>query len=131
MPVLGLGMDLVETSRVERLVSRDEDIFRSRILGSSERSEIPLTGAKSRRCRKYACSIAAKEAFLKALGTGLMPGMRWSDIELVEHDGPTLAVTGQAASVIENLQADKIHVSLSAPGSHVQAVVILTRENYL
>jgi holo-[acyl-carrier protein] synthase len=133
MAIFGIGADLVDSPRVERLISRNEDIFRSRILGASERSEIPSDSAKPSRVLAYARSIAAKEAFLKALGTGFTQGMRWPDIEIVEgrSHAPRIALSGVVAQAFDDTQANRIHLSLSSVGaasrsSQVLAIVTLS-----
>jgi holo-[acyl-carrier protein] synthase len=130
MPVVGVGIDLVDSQRVERLISRHEEIFRQRILGATERLEIPATSAKSVRVLAYACLIAAKEALLKALGTGLATGMRWPDIEVLGRTGPTprLAVSGETGRVLAGSEADEIHLSLSSMSSQAMALVVLSRQ---
>jgi holo-[acyl-carrier protein] synthase len=130
MPVLGVGIDLVDAQRVERLISRNEDIFRQRVLGERERMEIPPTSAKSVRVLAYAYSIAAKEALLKALGTGLAAGMRWPDIQVSERTGPAprLAVSGETERVLAGFKADDIHLSLSSVSSQAMALVVLSRQ---
>ncbi len=133
MPLLGLGADLVDSQRVERLISQRENIFRSRILGCEEQSEISPQMAASRRVLAYAFSISAKEAFLKALGTGLAPGMRWPEIQMVDRHGhnPRLSISGGAARALRALGSCTAHLSLSCVrvtplGSHALAVVVLS-----
>jgi len=129
MTVVGVGIDLVDLQRVERLIARHEDIFRQRILGERERIEIPSTSAKSVRVRAYACLIAAKEALLKALGTGLAAGMRWSDVEVLGHKCPTprLTVSGETGRVLAGLEAADVQLALSSVRSQAMALVILSR----
>jgi holo-[acyl-carrier protein] synthase len=129
MPVVGVGIDLVDWHRVERLISRNEDIFRQRILGERERMEISSTSVKRIRIRAYASLIAAKEALLKALGTGLARGMRWPDIEVLERTGstPRLAVSGETGRVLAGFEADDVQLSLSSVSSQAMALVVLSR----
>jgi len=129
MPVVGVGIDLVDWHRVERLISRNEDIFRQRILGERERMEISSTSVKRIRIRSYASLIAAKEALLKALGTGLARGMRWPDIEVLERTGstPRLAVSGETGRVLAGFEADDVQLSLSSVSSQAMALVVLSR----
>ena len=134
MAIFGIGADLVDSKRVERLISRNEDIFRSRILGAAEQSEITSASAKPRRVIAYARCIAAKEAFLKALGTGLTHGMRWPDIEILKghSHSPRLAVSGGVARALEATASNTIHLSLASVraaslNSQVLAVVTLSR----
>jgi holo-[acyl-carrier protein] synthase len=129
MPIVGVGVDLIDAPRIARLVSRNEDIFRSRILGERERAEISPTVDMEKRVHSYACSIAAKEAFLKALGTGLTKGMRWSDIEILNHSSrtPQLAISGEAARVLALLEGNYVQVSVCSRRTHALAIVMLTR----
>lgn len=130
MAVVGVGIDLVDLQRVERLISQHEEIFRQRILGEIERGEIPLGCARNVRVRAYACLIAAKEAMLKALGTGLAAGMRWPDVEVLGRTGPTprLAVSGEAGRVLAGFGADDVYLSLSSVSSQAMALVIVSRQ---
>ena len=79
--------------------------------------------------QSYAARFAAKEAFLKALKTGWRGKITWHDIEIVsgENNVPSLEIRGEARKILENLGADKIHLSLSHTTEHAVAQVILEK----
>ncbi len=79
--------------------------------------------------QSYAARFAAKEAFLKALKTGWRGKITWQDIEIVSgEDGvPSLKIEGEAKKILENLGANRIHLSLSHTTEHAVAQVILEK----
>lgn len=124
--IVGLGTDIVEVSRIERLLARRGQAFAERLLAESE-----MVGFEQHQspARYLAKRFAAKEAALKALGTGLRNGMRWRDLR-IEHDAlgkPLLSLHGEALKQFDALQANASHVSLSDEQHYVVALVILER----
>ncbi len=79
--------------------------------------------------QSYAARFAAKEAFLKALKTGWRGKITWHDIEIVsgENNVPNLEIRGEAQKILENLGANRIHLSLSHTTEHAVAQIILER----
>ena len=77
----------------------------------------------------YAARFAAKEAFVKALGTGFSSGIRWREIGIVndERGKPELVVEAAAGEVMKSLGADRAYVSLSHDPTRAAAVVVLER----
>jgi holo-[acyl-carrier protein] synthase len=96
--VVGLGVDLVETARVNRLLTRYGDRFVHRLMDPEEAARLPPAG--SARVRALALAIAGKEAASKALGTGWSQGVRWRDV-VVTRDEPTVRLRGRAAEVAQ------------------------------
>jgi holo-[acyl-carrier protein] synthase len=94
MRVVGLGIDLVERSRVEGQLARWGDRLVGKLMGPEEASLLPLPAAE--RCLALARAIVAKEAASKALGTGWSHGVRWRDVVLV--GGPAVRLSGGAAA---------------------------------
>ncbi len=95
--ILGHGLDLTDTDRVARLLGEHGERFVARCFTAGERAYAD-THAK-RRAEVYAARFAAKEAVLKALGTGLSGGIQWTDVEVV-RDGagkPGVKLHGRAA----------------------------------
>jgi holo-[acyl-carrier protein] synthase len=127
LPVLGIGCDLVQVDRITRMVRRSPELFAQRILGAVERTlNFPESGY-----RRYALHIAAKEAAFKALGTGLVGDMRWSDVQLlpVQNARTTqaqLLMTGAALRQMQAIGAKTIAVTLSASAQYALACVVLT-----
>lgn len=93
LSVVGLGIDLVETSRVAASLARWGDRLIRKLMGPEEAGRLPAAG--DARARELAHAIAAKEAASKALGTGWSGGVRWSDVVLLP--GPSLRLEARAA----------------------------------
>jgi len=123
--ILGVGTDLVEIVRVEDLLSRHQERFLSRVFTPAERGDCL---DRARPAMHLAARLAAKEAAMKALGTGWGLGVRWLDIEIRSGDGtpPSLSWTGAAATRAEALGIRQTLVSLSHDGGYALAVVVAT-----
>jgi holo-[acyl-carrier protein] synthase len=94
MTILGIGLDATDIPRVERAIARYGDRFLHRIFTDAE---IAYCASKHRPGPHYAGRFAAKEAAMKALGTGLTRGVTWRDIEVVRGGGPPRIVFRGAA----------------------------------
>ncbi len=124
--IVGIGTDIIEVIRIEKAMSRDTG-FRDKIFTPVE---ITYCEAKKNKFQHYAARFSAKEAFLKAIGTGWRYGIRFADIGIY-HDElgkPHIEVTGKAKELIDSLSVSKIHVSLSHLKEMATAVVILECE---
>ncbi|MBD3367119.1 MAG: holo-[acyl-carrier-protein] synthase [Candidatus Eisenbacteria bacterium] len=119
--IRGVGTDVVEISHFEEVVARSRPGF-LRYLFTEQ--EIEHCERFRERMASYAALFAAKEAFLKALRTGLAPGMRWTDVEVVhERSGaPTLRLHRRCRELLGDGSA---HVSLSHSERAAQAVVVI------
>lgn len=124
MQILGHGIDLVDTPRIERLLGEHEQRFLDRVFTAGER-EYCESGGKLR-VQRYAARFAAKEAVLKVLGTGWSGGIAWTDVEVCrEASGkPTVRLSGEAAAVADRLGVVQWHISLSHLRGHALASVI-------
>ncbi len=123
--ILGLGTDLVAIARVEDLVSRHGERFLDRVFTPRERTECL---GRARPAIHLAARVAAKEAAMKALGTGWSLGVRWLDVE-VQSSGdtpPTLRLDGVARTRAEARGVRETLVSLSHDGGYALAVVMAT-----
>ena len=98
--VVGLGVDLVETSRVETILGRWGAAFLDKIMGASESGRLP---PGPERVRAVALAIAGKEAASKALGTGWSRGVRWRDVVVEPGDPSTVRLEGGAAAFARSL----------------------------
>ena len=110
--IVGIGTDIVEVARIEALVARRGNSLAERILTQGEMAELSVQQFPARYIAKR---FAAKEAALKALGTGLRNGIRWADLE-VTHDElgkPLLKLGGAAAERLATLQGSFSHSSQS------------------
>lgn len=123
MPIIGHGVDIVEVARIGRMLDEHADRFLERCF--TERERAYATGAK-RTGEHLAGRFAAKEAALKAIGTGWRHGIAWTDVEVVlEATGaPRLEVTGRVAEIAAELGIGAWHVSISHTQTHAIASVI-------
>jgi holo-[acyl-carrier protein] synthase len=121
--IIGTGIDIIEVARIEKVMSRDIG-FRDKIFTPGE---IEYCEAKKNKFQHYAARFSAKEAFLKAIGTGWRFGVRFGDIEIF-HDElgqPHIRTIGIAKELTDRLLVSKIHVSLSHLKELATAIVIL------
>jgi holo-[acyl-carrier protein] synthase len=95
--VVGLGVDLVETARVERSLARFGDRLIRRLMDAEEASRLPAPGPE--RVLALALAIAGKEAASKALGTGWSLGVCWRDVIVERGASPAVVLRGRAAAV--------------------------------
>jgi len=122
--ILGTGVDIVAVGRIRAVLGRQKTRFRERVFTPGEQS---YCNAHRDPAPHYAARFAAKEAFLKALGTGWSRGIRWVDVEVIRQEGraPVIHIHGEAAQVAERMQVRAIHVSLSHSDENAVATVIL------
>src|SRR5512135_3665042 len=122
--IVGTGIDVVEVPRVAAAIERFGQRFLERIY---TQDEIRYCEAKANRMERYAARFAAKEAAMKALGTGWNHGVRWRDIEVRRQPGgrPTLVFHGKAAEFAAKLGAKNVALSLSHTAEQAIAQVIL------
>ncbi len=123
--ILGLGTDLVEIGRVEEIYLRHGPRFLDRVFTPAERAECL---GRARPVVHLAGRVAAKEAAMKALGTGWAGGVHWTDIEVQSAAGgaPSLAFGGGARRQAEARGIRQSWLSLSHDGEYATAVVIVT-----
>ena len=105
MSILGIGSDIVKVSRIEKLVDRYSQRFLQRVFTAAETT---YACSKARPALHLAARFAAKEAFVKALGSGLREGLNWSDIEVVNNE------LGQPQLKLYNYAQQACHEKLNA-----------------
>ena len=112
MNVLGIGTDIIECLRIAQMIERHGEIFLTRIYTSHE---IEYCTARKASTQHYAGRFAAKEAVLKALGTGWTRGIHWRDIEVRNEMGgkPRIALGGGARDLCEKLGISEMLISIS------------------
>jgi holo-[acyl-carrier protein] synthase len=122
--IIGTGVDIAEVSRIRDSIERFGDRFLQRIFTAGE---VRYCEGKANRCERYAARFAAKEAGMKALGTGWSRGVRWREIEVVRPKGqrPTLQFHGEAAAIAAKLGTKNIALSLTHTSEQALAQVIL------
>lgn len=118
-----MGVDIAEVERIQTAIERHGEIFLRRLFTEKERQYCEQFKNKYER---YAGRFAAKEAGMKALGTGWRRGVRWVDLEVVrEKDGrPALALAGQAAKIAKQLGVKHIALSITHTKNQALAQVI-------
>ncbi len=125
--IVGVGVDLVRIGRIRRAMERWQDRFLARVFTAEE-----LAYARRRRdpAEHLAARFAAKEATLKALGTGLTLGVRWREMEVRRGRGerPRLSVTGRTAELSAERGVRALHVSLAHDGEYAMAQVVAEGE---
>jgi holo-[acyl-carrier protein] synthase len=121
--IVGLGADLAEVDRIQKAIERYGDRFLRRIFTPGE---IAYVTRKANQSERYAARFAAKEAGMKALGTGAV-GVRWQDFEVANlaSGKPTLRLHGRAAQVAEQLGVRGVTLSLTHTRGMALAVVVL------
>jgi holo-[acyl-carrier protein] synthase len=122
--IVGTGLDIAEVPRISESIERFGDRFLRRIFTDGE---IRYCEQKATRFESYAARFAAKEAGMKALGTGWSRGVRWRDIEVVRQQGqrPTIQFHGAAAAIAAKLGTKNIALSLTHTAEQALAHVIL------
>ncbi len=122
--IVGTGIDIAEVPRIADAIQRHGERFLRRVFTEGE---IAYCDSKANRMERYAARFAAKEAGMKALGTGWSHGVRWRDVEVCRQPGgrPTIAFHGKAAEFAEKLGAKHVALSLSHTAEQAIAQVIL------
>ncbi len=124
--ILGIGTDLVEIERLAQSYARHGDRLVYRILGVSERVAAPASDSP-RFTAWLAKRFAAKEAAVKALGTGFSGGISLHDIQTIhdERGAPKLVFGGSAQQRLGEMGAVRVHLSISDERSHALAFVVI------
>lgn len=122
--IIGIGTDLARVARFAIALERHGQRFPQRLLGDLERERL---AAHSQPAAYLAKRFAAKEAFFKALGSGLRHGMRWTEVQVVNDalGCPSLQLSGRARELTEQAGVDRIHLSLSDEEDLACAFVVL------
>jgi holo-[acyl-carrier protein] synthase len=123
--IVGTGVDIAEVPRIRESIERFGDRFLKRLFTDGEIQYCERK--KVSRFESYAARFAAKEAGMKALGTGWSRGVRWRDIEVVRPKGqrPTIQFHGEAAAIAAMLGTKNIALSLTHTAEQALAHVIL------
>lgn len=122
--IVGTGIDIAEVPRIAQSIERFGERFLQRIFTVGE---MRYCDSKANRVERYAARFAAKEAAMKALGTGWNHGVRWVDCEVVRMPGgrPTLKFHGKAGEFAAKLGTKNIALSLTHTKEQAMAQVIL------
>jgi holo-[acyl-carrier protein] synthase len=126
--IVGIGVDLCEIARMEKALDGPTGArFRERVFTDGEQAY--CEGRRRGRLESYAARFAAKEAAMKALGTGWGRGVSWHDLEVasVDQEAPRLRVHGRAATLAQDAGVARWHLSLSHTATTAIAWVIAER----
>ena len=128
MRIFGLGTDIVNVKRLEKILKKKNSAFKTRIFS---KNEILYCDKKNNPYSFYAKRYAAKEAFSKALGTGIRKGVNFKDIEISNnnHGKPYIKLKGETANFLKKKIKKKrysIYLSLSDDLPWAQATVIIS-----
>lgn len=125
--IIGLGVDIAEVGRVKAAIERHGETFLRRLYTPAEREYCERFKNKYER---FAGRFAAKEAAMKALGTGWSRGVRWVDVEVVRQRGgrPTVKLHGEAGKIADGLGVKNIALSISHTADQAFAQVIFEGE---
>ncbi|MBI5209480.1 MAG: holo-ACP synthase [Elusimicrobia bacterium] len=121
--IFGIGTDIIEVARVAKEIASGAG-FKETCFSPSE---IAYCESQANRARNYAARFAAKEAFLKALGTGWRGGMSLADVSVL-HDRlgkPTIVLRGRAKALCRSRKIRRIHVSMTHIKDYSNAVVVM------
>ena len=122
--IVGTGLDLARVDRIQAAATRFGKRFLERVFTPRE---MAYADSKANRFERYAARFAAKEAGMKAIGTGWRRGVRWHDFEVInlKTGRPTLQLYGRAKFVADELGVAKIWLSLTHTEEFAMAQVIL------
>jgi len=121
--IVGTGVDLAEVPRIKASIERHGTRFIERIYTPHE---IAYVESKANRFERYAARFAAKEAGMKALGTGWRRGVRWHDFEVINLPSgrPTLRLHRAAQTIATEMGVTAISLSMTHTAEHGMAYVI-------
>jgi holo-[acyl-carrier protein] synthase len=122
--IIGTGVDLCEVHRIREAIERHGRRIIERVYTDRE---IAYAESKANKFERYAARFAAKEAGMKALGTGWRGGIAWRDFEVtnLKSGRPTLAFHGKAAELAEKMGVRNIALSMTHTSVQAMAQVIL------
>jgi holo-[acyl-carrier protein] synthase len=127
--ILGIGSDLVDVGRIEKVIERHGERFLARIFTSAERARAER---RANPAATYAKRFAAKEACAKALGTGLRNGVFWRDMGVVNLPSgrPTLKLSGGALARLKAITPQgyeaRVDLTITDEGPMAQAFVVIS-----
>jgi len=127
--IFGTGVDIIEISRIKKELQKYGDKF-SGTLFTDEETQYCMNGTSlNRHAQCFAGRFTAKEAFLKALGTGLRDGIHWKNIE-IKNDylgAPSIILNGKAKKITDNEKIINIQLSISHSKTMAISMVILEK----
>ncbi len=121
--IVGIGTDIIECLRIAQMIERHAEQFISRVYTEHE---IQYCQSRKAATQHFAGRWAAKEAVLKAMGTGWRRGISWRDVEVRNEAGgrPVVVLRGGARDVVEKMGIAQIQISISHCRSHATAFAV-------
>lgn len=112
MNVIGIGTDIIQCERIADMIEKHQKTFLDRVYTPGEND---YCGQRKASVQHYAGRWAAKEAILKAIGTGWAKGIKWTDIEVVNDGGgkPSAILGGEAKKICESIGIHEVLISIS------------------
>lgn len=112
LSVIGIGTDIIECGRIKQMIEKHGDLFLAKVY---TKDEVSYCQGRKASDQHYAGRWAAKEAVLKALGTGWAHGIQWTDVEVVNQQGgkPHVVLTGKAREFSDNMGIRTMMISIS------------------
>ncbi|NLO10858.1 MAG: holo-ACP synthase [Candidatus Cloacimonetes bacterium] len=125
--IFGIGTDIVQVKRLQNSMER-QPAMASTLFTPKEREYCEIRASK---WQSYAARFAAKEAFMKALGTGWTEGVHWKHIEILRSgdDAPRLVLSDSTKELAHKLGAGAIHISISHEQDYATACVVIEKIN--
>ena len=123
MNIIGIGTDIVECLRIGQMIERHGELFITRVYTDHE---IQYCQSRKLAMQHFAGRWAAKEAVLKAIGTGWIKGVSWRDIEVRNEPGgkPSIVLRGGLKEIADNAGVGQVLISVSHCRSHATAYAI-------
>ncbi|XZE51753.1 holo-ACP synthase [Planctomycetaceae bacterium SH139] len=123
MKIFGIGTDIVECVRIAKMIERHGELFLDRVYTTNE---VLYCSERKAATQHYAGRWAAKEAVLKALGTGWTRGIQWTDIEVRNEPGgrPSITLAGVARELSIEMGITEVQISISHCRSHATAYAL-------
>jgi holo-[acyl-carrier protein] synthase len=127
MEIIGIGTDITECLRIARMIERHGELFVDRVYTPEE---VRYCQNRKQSTQHFAGRWAAKEAVLKALGTGWVRGVSWRDVEILNESGgkPVVAIHDGAKEVARRQGITKIFISISHSRTHATAYAVAVGE---
>ncbi|MHB8138296.1 MAG: holo-ACP synthase [Smithellaceae bacterium] len=124
--IYGVGIDLVENERIEKIIGKWGDKFLCRVFSEKE---IEYCGRHAQASLHYGARFAVKESFLKAIGTGLGRGVKLQEIEVVNQEGgkPELMLHGGALHYFNQAGIKTAYISITHTKKYASALVLLEK----
>ena len=122
--IKGIGIDIIETERIGKSIESKGNRFLQRVF--TEKEQCFCLERKKMSIQSFAVRFAAKEAVMKALGTGWAQGVGWHDIEIITTSSgkPEILLSGKAAHIAEESGITEVHISMSHTKSYCTAFAI-------